>query len=104
MSNLYIISGANGSGKTTTAMTILPQFLKVMEFVNADEIAKGISPFNPKLSDTVYLHNIDLMVFYFVYVFYNVKLFFDTLFHIILNQSSYPQKDQIRPYKCQYYH
>ncbi|BAQ67051.1 zeta toxin family protein [Geminocystis sp. NIES-3709] len=48
MSNLYIISGANGSGKTTTAMTILPQFLKVMEFVNADEIAKGISPFNPE--------------------------------------------------------
>ncbi|WP_342596730.1 zeta toxin family protein [Cyanobacterium aponinum UTEX 3222] len=48
MPDIYIISGANGSGKTTCAMTILPQFLQIMEFVNADEIAKGISPFNPE--------------------------------------------------------
>lgn len=48
MPNLYIISGANGSGKTTTAKTILPYFLDVYEYVNADEIAKGISPFRPE--------------------------------------------------------
>ncbi len=48
MPNLYIIGGANGSGKTTTARTILPNFLDVFEYVNADEIAAGLSPFNPE--------------------------------------------------------
>ena len=44
--NLYIISGCNGSGKTTASYTILPEMLHCKEFVNSDEIAKGISPFN----------------------------------------------------------
>jgi predicted ABC-type ATPase len=48
MANLYIIAGPNGAGKTTAAATILPETLGVIEFVNADEIAKGISPFNPE--------------------------------------------------------
>lgn len=48
MPNLYIIAGPNGAGKTTAAKTILPETLGVIEFVNADEIAKGISPFNPE--------------------------------------------------------
>ncbi|WP_242027412.1 hypothetical protein [Sphaerospermopsis sp. FACHB-1094] len=48
MPNLYIIGGANGSGKTTAAMQILPYFLEVFEYVNADEIAAGLSPFNPE--------------------------------------------------------
>jgi predicted ABC-type ATPase len=47
MSNLYIIAGPNGAGKTTAAMTVLPEALHVKEFVNADEIARGLSPFNP---------------------------------------------------------
>lgn len=48
MPNLYVIGGANGSGKTTTAKQILPSFLEVFEYVNADEIAVGLSPFNPE--------------------------------------------------------
>lgn len=46
--HLYIIAGCNGAGKTTASMTILPKTLLVKEFVNADEIAKGLSPLNPE--------------------------------------------------------
>lgn len=46
--NLYIISGPNGAGKTTASYTVLPQILNCKEFVNADEIARGLSPFNPQ--------------------------------------------------------
>lgn len=45
---LYIISGCNGAGKTTASFTILPDILNCKEFVNADEIAKGLSPFQPE--------------------------------------------------------
>ncbi len=45
---LYIIAGCNGAGKTTASMLILPGILDCQEFVNADEIAKGISPFHPE--------------------------------------------------------
>lgn len=48
MPDLYIIAGPNGAGKTTAAYTILPEVLMVKEFVNADEIARGLSPFNPE--------------------------------------------------------
>lgn len=47
MKRLFIISGCNGAGKTTASYTILPEMLDCNEFVNADEIAKGLSPFNP---------------------------------------------------------
>jgi predicted ABC-type ATPase len=46
MPNLYIIAGCNGAGKTTASLTILPEILNCREFVNADNIAAGISPFN----------------------------------------------------------
>ena len=46
--NLYIISGCNGAGKTTASFTILPEILFCKEFVTADEIAKGLSPFQPE--------------------------------------------------------
>ncbi|MBR1711899.1 MAG: zeta toxin family protein [Alloprevotella sp.] len=46
--NLYIIAGCNGAGKTTASYTILPTILHCREFVNADEIARGLSPFNPE--------------------------------------------------------
>ncbi len=49
MPTLYIIAGPNGAGKTTAAYTFLPEILQVKEFVNADEIAKGISPLILKL-------------------------------------------------------
>ena len=48
MPNLYIIAGCNGAGKTTASMTVLPEILNCNEFVNADEIARGLSPFQPE--------------------------------------------------------
>lgn len=48
MKRLYIIAGPNGAGKTTASYTVLPEILNCKEFVNADEIARGISPFNPE--------------------------------------------------------
>ncbi len=48
MKKLYVIAGCNGAGKTTASYTILPEILDCKEFVNADEIAKGISPFQPE--------------------------------------------------------
>ncbi|MDP5121211.1 MAG: zeta toxin family protein [Spirosomaceae bacterium] len=48
MKNLYIIAGCNGAGKTTASFTVLPEILDCHEFVNADEIARGLSPFQPE--------------------------------------------------------
>ena len=48
MPKLYIIAGCNGAGKTTASYAVLPEMLECHEFVNADEIAKGLSPFNPE--------------------------------------------------------
>lgn len=47
MRRLYILSGCNGSGKTTASYTLLPEMLECREFVNSDEFAKSLSPFNP---------------------------------------------------------
>ena len=46
--DVVMIGGPNGAGKTTTATTMLPKELRIREFVNADEIARGLSPFNPE--------------------------------------------------------
>jgi predicted ABC-type ATPase len=48
MPAMYIIAGPNGAGKTTAAYSLLPDVFSAIEFVNADEIAKGVSPFNPE--------------------------------------------------------
>jgi predicted ABC-type ATPase len=48
MANLYIIGGCNGAGKTTASYTVLPEMLNCKEFVNADSIAAGLSPFKPE--------------------------------------------------------
>lgn len=45
--SLYVIAGPNGAGKTTFARTFLPHFANCREFVNADYIATGLSPFAP---------------------------------------------------------
>jgi len=47
MPKLYILSGCNGSGKTTASYTLLPEMLECSQFVNSDEFAKSLSPFNP---------------------------------------------------------
>lgn len=44
----YIIAGPNGAGKTTFADTFLPEEASCLNYVNADLIAKGLSPFNPE--------------------------------------------------------
>jgi predicted ABC-type ATPase len=46
MPSLYILAGPNGAGKTTAAFSLLPNVFKTVEFINADEIARGLSPFN----------------------------------------------------------
>lgn len=43
---IYIIAGSNGAGKTTFAAHFLPQYGGTVDFINADLIAKGISPFD----------------------------------------------------------
>jgi len=48
MGKLFIIAGCNGAGKTTASYNILPEMLGCQEYVNADEIARGISPFKPE--------------------------------------------------------
>lgn len=47
MPRLYILSGCNGSGKTTASYTLLPEMLECSQFVNSDEFAKSLSPFDP---------------------------------------------------------
>ena len=63
---LYIIAGCNGAGKTTASFTILPDILECREFVNADEIAKGLSPFQPEKvafeAGRIMLHRIDELI------------------------------------------
>ena len=46
--NLYIIGGPNGAGKTTFAKEFLPNYADCKNFINADLIAQGVSPFSPE--------------------------------------------------------
>jgi predicted ABC-type ATPase len=45
--NVYIIAGPNGAGKTTFAREFLPNYADCTNFINADLIAQGVSPFSP---------------------------------------------------------
>ena len=44
---MYILAGCNGAGKTTASYTLLPELFDCHEFVNSDEFAKSLSPFDP---------------------------------------------------------
>jgi predicted ABC-type ATPase len=46
--NVYVVAGPNGAGKSTFARLFLPDYADCREFVNADLIAAGLSPFNPE--------------------------------------------------------
>lgn len=63
---LFIISGCNGAGKTTASYSVLPELLGCREFVNADEIARGLSPFNPESvaieAGKLMLHRINVLM------------------------------------------
>lgn len=47
---IVIIAGPNGAGKTTFAREFLPYDANCPNFVNADLIAAGLSPFAPELA------------------------------------------------------
>ncbi|HEX4966854.1 MAG TPA: zeta toxin family protein [Thermoanaerobaculia bacterium] len=46
--SVYVLAGPNGAGKSTFARLFLPEYADCKEFVNADLIAAGLSPFNPE--------------------------------------------------------
>lgn len=48
MPRVFVIGGPNGAGKTTASMALFPDRLQCPEYVNADAIAAGISPFRPE--------------------------------------------------------
>ncbi len=48
MPNLFVVAGPNGAGKTTYMRRFLPEEMRCWEFVNADLIAAGLSPFAPE--------------------------------------------------------
>jgi predicted ABC-type ATPase len=45
---LYILAGCNGAGKTTASKELIPEILDCQIFINADEIAFELSPFQPE--------------------------------------------------------
>lgn len=46
--NIYIVAGPNGAGKTTFSREFLPRYAECKNFINADLIAAGLSPFSPE--------------------------------------------------------
>ena len=62
----YIIAGPNGTGKTTFAREFLPSYADCRNFINADLIAQGVSPFMPETvafrAGRLILEEIDLHV------------------------------------------
>lgn len=46
--SVYLIAGPNGVGKTTFAREFLPKEVDCLRFMNADEVARGLSPFAPE--------------------------------------------------------
>ena len=48
MPDVIVIAGPNGAGKSTLAPTLLRDTFGILEFVNADTIAEGLSAFAPE--------------------------------------------------------
>lgn len=48
MSNVIVLAGPNGAGKSTAAPALIRDLLGIEDFVNADDIARGLSAFNPE--------------------------------------------------------
>jgi predicted ABC-type ATPase len=48
MKRIIVIAGPNGAGKTTFAREFLPHEANCPDFINADLIAAGLSPFKPE--------------------------------------------------------
>ena len=48
MPTCWIIAGPNGAGKTTFSLDYLPKLTNSSQYINADLIAAGISPFSPE--------------------------------------------------------
>jgi predicted ABC-type ATPase len=46
--DVFVIGGPNGAGKSTAARSLLPDYVGVRQFVNADEIARGLAGFAPE--------------------------------------------------------
>ena len=65
MKTCYIVAGPNGAGKTTFAQTYLPVEADCLNFMNADLIAAGISPFKPETAaieaGKIFLKRIDFI-------------------------------------------
>ncbi|HEY3920035.1 MAG TPA: AAA family ATPase [Stellaceae bacterium] len=51
MKDVIVLGGPNGAGKSTAVPGVIPPELGIVEFVNADEIARGLSPLNPAGSE-----------------------------------------------------
>lgn len=48
MKKISIIAGPNGAGKTTAAIALIPDLMSTYDYLNADEIARGLSPLKPE--------------------------------------------------------
>ena len=66
MPELFIIAGCNGAGKTTAAYNLLPEVFDTTEFINADEIARGINKNDVEsaaiAAARIMLHKIDSLI------------------------------------------
>lgn len=93
---MYIIAGANGAGKTTSSFSVFPEILKCKEYVNADSIAKALSPFNEdsvsKEAGKILLKRIDKLISEKVDFAFETTLSSKSILGIIRKANSYDYK------------
>jgi predicted ABC-type ATPase len=46
LKDIVLLGGPNGAGKTTAARVLIPEYFRLRSFMNADEIARDLSPSN----------------------------------------------------------